>query len=65
MKRWVLLGLGILFDLIGIVWVLQGTNVLPGSFMTGQVFWAGAGAALLITGIVLVMLALRHHMETS
>ena len=26
--------------LIGIIWVLQGLNVLPGSLMTGQIIWA-------------------------
>ena len=28
--------IGGLLALIGIIWILQGLNVLPGSFMTGQ-----------------------------
>ena len=42
------------FLLIGIIWVLQGTNVLPGSFMTGHIIWAVYGAPLAIVGAVLV-----------
>ena len=35
---------GAVLVLIGIVWFLQGINVLPGSFMTGQMQWAIYGA---------------------
>ncbi|MEA2573330.1 MAG: hypothetical protein QOH93_628 [Chloroflexia bacterium] len=43
-------GIGILLILAGLVWLLQGLNVLPGSFMTGQPFWAFMGAACLLLG---------------
>lgn len=36
--------------LVGGVWFLQGINVLPGSFMTGQTKWAVYGANLLLIG---------------
>ena len=26
--------------LMGVIWFLQGVNILPGSFMTGQIQWA-------------------------
>ena len=45
--------------LVGCVWILQGINVLPGSFMTGQTKWAVIGAITVIVGIVLVVLARR------
>jgi len=32
--------------LIGIVWILQGINILPGSFMTGDIKWAVFGVLL-------------------
>ena len=35
--------LGVLFLLMGCVWFLQGINILPGSFMTGQTKWAVYG----------------------
>jgi hypothetical protein len=43
---------GILLMLGGIVWFLQGINVLPGSFMTGQTQWAVYGAIAFLIGVV-------------
>ncbi len=42
--------LAVLLFLTGVVWSLQGANVLPGSFMTGQVEWLAAGVACLLIG---------------
>ncbi|MES2896651.1 MAG: hypothetical protein V4759_11505 [Pseudomonadota bacterium] len=39
---------------VGLVWILQGVGVLPGSFMTGQVVWAAIGGFALIVGLVLL-----------
>jgi hypothetical protein len=50
---------GILLVLMGGVWILQGINVLPGSFMTGQTRWAVIGAITAAIGIVLIVLARR------
>jgi hypothetical protein len=50
---------GLLLVLMGGVWILQGINVLPGSFMTGQTKWAVIGAITAAIGIALVMLARR------
>ncbi len=41
--------------LIGCVWILQGLNVLPGSFMTGHIQWTGWGAVLLALGFFLIV----------
>jgi len=38
----------------GIVWILQGINILPGSFMTGQTQWAFAGIILLFAAGLLL-----------
>ncbi|MEO5818496.1 MAG: hypothetical protein ABIT20_24720 [Gemmatimonadaceae bacterium] len=45
--------LGVLLILIGCVWILQGINVLPGSFMTGQMQWAVYGAIAVVIGVAL------------
>jgi hypothetical protein len=37
--------------LVGTIWFLQGINVLPGSFMTGQTRWAVRGGILFAFGI--------------
>lgn len=50
---------GVLLVLMGGVWILQGINVLPGSFMTGQTKWAVIGAITAAIGIALVVLARR------
>ena len=50
---------GALLVLIGGVWILQGINVLPGSFMTGQTRWAVNGAVAAVVGIVLLVVARR------
>ena len=52
---------GALCILTGGVWFLQGVNVLPGSFMTGQVKWAVYGAMLFLVGVVLIIVANRSR----
>ena len=54
---------GVVMVLMGSIWFLQGINILPGSFMTGQPFWAGAGAVAIIVGMGLVVLAMRRKSE--
>jgi drug/metabolite transporter superfamily protein YnfA len=49
--------IGGLLILFGGIWILQGINVLPGSFMTGQTRWALYGGIAAIVGIVLIVLA--------
>ncbi len=52
--------LGVLIMLAGGVWFLQGINILPGSFMTGQIQWAIYGALAIGVGIALVVFANRR-----
>jgi hypothetical protein len=47
--------IGGLLILGGAVWVLQGVNILPGSFMTGQIQWAYNGAIAIVIGIGLIL----------
>jgi len=51
--------LGVLLVLAGVVWILQGINVLPGSFMTGQMQWAIYGAISVAIGIALFVVSGR------
>jgi hypothetical protein len=57
--RIALIVLALLCLLTGVVWILQGINILPGSFMTGQIVWAYAGGATALVGGVLLWIALR------
>jgi hypothetical protein len=43
--------LGVLLVLFGAIWFLQGIDVLPGSFMTGETRWAVYGALAMAAGI--------------
>lgn len=60
-KRITMNVLGVLCLLVGCVWILQGVNILPGSFMTGQMKWAVYGTLLAVAGIGLLMSANRRR----
>ena len=57
--RYALLIAGGLMILMGGLWLLQGIGILPGSFMTGQMFWAVMGAAFLAVGGLVVLAGFR------
>ncbi len=50
---------------IGCVWILQGINVLPGSFMTGQTRWAVRGGILVFAGIAGWVTANRRQQRAN
>ncbi|HEY8198152.1 MAG TPA: hypothetical protein VIF44_00145 [Candidatus Limnocylindrales bacterium] len=56
----VLLIIGGLLIAAGVVWIGQGLGLIPGSFMSGDPFWAAAGGAALVVGVVLIVGALRR-----
>jgi len=49
----------ILLIAVGVIWILQGINVLPGSFMTGQIQWAYRGGIAAAAGVLLLLLTMR------
>jgi len=51
---------GVLLILMGVVWILQGFNILPVGFMAGQMQYALLGAILVIAGIGLVAFSRRR-----
>jgi len=53
--------LGVLLVLLGGIWFLQGINVLPGSFMTGQIRWAVYGGIAVGVGVILLVTAVRRR----
>ena len=46
--------IAVLLCLMGGVWLLQGINVLPGSFMSGSAFWGIVGAVLIVAGLFIL-----------
>lgn len=57
--RITLLVVGAVLALLGVIWFLQGVNILPGSFMTGQMKWAVYGAIAFAAGVVMLLFARR------
>ncbi|HSB01981.1 MAG TPA: hypothetical protein VLE49_15130 [Anaerolineales bacterium] len=53
--------ISVLLILVGGVWFLQGINVLPGSFMTGNPQWAINGGIMIVVALVLLFWANRRR----
>ena len=60
----VLIGLGVVAILIGLVWVGQGLNLIPGSFMTGDPKWFVIGAVVALAGVLALIAGLRRTPAT-
>jgi len=58
--RMVVRVLALLLIVGGVVWILQGINVLPGSFMSGQIQWAYRGAIAIVAGLVVLLITFRR-----
>ena len=59
MKRiWPFLVPGVILSAIGLVWTLQGLDVLRGSVMSGSSLWATIGPIVLVVGLVLIAIAI-------
>jgi len=57
--RPLLLGVGALLIIVGLVWFLQGIDVLGGSGMSGKTLWAVVGPIVAIVGAGILVGALR------
>ena len=53
--------LGLIAVAVGLVWTLQGTDVLGGSGMSGHHIWAVIGIVLILAGVACVSLAARRR----
>jgi len=54
--------IGALLLVCGGIWFLQGINVIPGSFMTGQMKWTIYGGLTAFIGLIL-MFGVRPRRE--
>lgn len=52
--------LGLIAVAVGVVWILQGTDVLGGSGMSGHHVWAVVGIVLVVVGLAGVSVAARR-----
>lgn len=58
--RVILLVVGVIAVLLGIVWTLQGVNILQGSGMSGHGIFAVIGVIVGIVGLVLIGIGMRR-----
>jgi len=49
----------VLLIVVGCIWFLQGINILPGSFMTGQIRWAVYGGVAVVVGVGMLFVGRR------
>lgn len=59
MKRRIFSIAGAITALFGLIWLLQGADILPGSAMSGSQFWEVAGAITFIVGVVIIPYSLK------
>ena len=45
---------GAVLVILGSIWFLQGINVMPGSFMSGQTRWAVRGGIMVFAGLAAI-----------
>jgi hypothetical protein len=56
---------GVVLVILGIIWILQGMNVMLGSPMTGQTRWAVRGGILVFAGIAGLVWATRKRKSAA
>lgn len=50
---------GVLLVLVGVLWALQGLDIIGGSGMSGETLWAVIGPIVAVIGVGLVVVGLR------
>jgi len=55
-----MLVLGVVLVLLGVLWFLQGVDVLGGSAMSGNTVWAVVGPVVAVVGILLAVASRRR-----
>ena len=59
--RWVLVGC--VLAILGLLFTLQGTDVISGSGMSGTTFWAVAGPIILVIGLIVATVGVRGRVR--
>lgn len=54
-RKWPLIAVGVILVAVGLVWTLQGFDVLGGSVMSGSTLWAIVGPIVVVVGVVLIV----------
>jgi hypothetical protein len=62
--RTVLTVVGVVAVLVGAVWIGQGANLIPGSFMTGDRNWLAIGIVVAAAGVFAIVYGLRRSKQS-
>ena len=63
--RWVWVIVGVLALGTGVLWTLQGLNIVAGSAMSGQGIFVIVGPIVALVGVALLFIGLRQRAPTS
>lgn len=63
--RWVWMILGLLAVIAGVIWALQGFDILPGSVMSGSRLWAIIGPLVALAGLILIGVMLLRRRPSA
>ena len=61
--KWLFNIVGAILILVGIVWFLQGINILLGSFMSGDPLYSLLGILLVVVGMIVLAFSNRRSRE--
>jgi hypothetical protein len=59
--RFVWIAIGVIAVLLGVVWTLQGLDIMGGSSMSGNSTWAIIGPIVLVVGLLLFLVGVRRR----
>ena len=63
--RWIWVIVGVLALAFGVLWTLQGLNIVAGSAMSGQGLFVIIGPIVALVGLALVFIGLRLRPSAS
>ena len=58
--KWLFNIIGVILILVGMVWFLQGINILLGSFMSGDPLYSALGILLVVVGMLILAFTNRR-----
>lgn len=64
-RMWPLVVPGVILVAVGLVWTLQGLDVLGGSAMSGASLWAIIGPIVMLVGVALIVTAVVRRRTTT
>ena len=58
--RYVQIAVGSVAAVLGVIWTLQGLDILGGSSMSGNSIWAIVGPIVFVAGVLVLLFGMRR-----